>query len=148
VACSSSTAGPVGACAASSATRSSPSSAARFAWSRGWVGQPIGVTGLLCALVLAATSSDWALRRLGATAWKWLHHSALFVFYLSLLHVGYFLFIHYTLSFHKQVPPPDWFRLPFLLLGATVLGLQAAAFVHTTRRRPAPVRAPRSGRSS
>lgn len=108
----------------------------------------IGVTALLCALVLAATSSDWALRRLGATAWKWLHHSALFVFYLSLLHVGYFLFIHYTLSFHKQVPPPDWFRLPFLLLGATVLGLQAAAFVHTTRRRPAPVRAPRSGRSS
>ena len=55
----------------------------------------IGLTALVFALVLAATSSDLALRRLGASAWKWLHHSALFIFYLSLLHAGYFLFLHY-----------------------------------------------------
>lgn len=100
----------------------------------------VGLTALLFALVLAATSSDWALRRLGPS-WKWLHHSALFVFYLSLLHAGYYLFIHYTASFHKRVPAPDWFRAPFVMLGMTVIALQAAAFVKTTAQRPRAVRA-------
>ena len=95
----------------------------------------VGLTALVFALVLAATSSDRVLRRLGAPAWKWLHHSALFVFYLSLLHAGYFLFLHYTLSFHKQVPPPDWFRAPFVVLGAGLVALQGAAFVKTLASR-------------
>lgn len=94
----------------------------------------IGVVALVFALVLAATSSDWALRRLGAPAWRWLHHSALFVFYLSLLHAGYFLFLHYTASFHKRIPEPDWFRMPFVVLGSTLVVLQVAAFLKTTRR--------------
>lgn len=99
----------------------------------------IGLTALGFALVLAATSSDWAMRRLGR-GWKCLHHSALFVYYMSLLHAGYFLFLHYTASFHKQVPPPDWFRVPFLVLGGGLLALQAAAFLATAtdRRRHAP----------
>lgn len=74
-----------------------------------------------------------------APAWKWLHHSALFVFYLSLLHAGYFLFLHYTASFHTQVPPPDWFRFPFATLGTALVLLQATAFVKTAAR---PNRAP------
>lgn len=94
----------------------------------------IGLTALVFALLLAATSSDRALRRLGP-GWKWLHQSALFVFYLSLLHAGYFLFIHYTASFHKQAPPPDWFRLPFVALGVGLVGLQAMAFMKTTAGR-------------
>jgi len=94
----------------------------------------VGVAALGLALLLAATSSDRALRRLGAPAWKWLHHSSLFIFYLSLLHAGYFLFLHYTVSFHKQVPPPDWFRGPFVAVGLALLGLQAAAFVKTAGR--------------
>jgi len=94
----------------------------------------VGLTALVFALLLAATSSDWALRRLGS-GWKWLHHSALFVFYLSLLHAGYFLFLHYTVSFHKPVPPPDWFRAPFVALGVALISLQAAAFVATVVRR-------------
>ena len=97
----------------------------------------VGLFALGWALVLAATSSDWALHRLGPAGWKWLHHSALFVFYLSLLHAGYFLFIHYTLSFHKRPPRPDWFRLPFVLLGAGLLALQVAAFAKTVRARTA-----------
>ena len=97
----------------------------------------IGAVALTFALVLAATSSDWALRRLGAPAWKWLHHGALFIFYLSLLHAGYFLFLHYTASFHKQIPPADWFRGPFVLLGATLLGLQTLAFLKTSSGRSA-----------
>ena len=95
----------------------------------------IGLVALMFALLLAATSSDRAVRRLGS-GWKWLHHSALFVFYLSLLHAGYFLFLHYTASFHKAVPPPDWFRAPFVFLGGALLALQAAAFVKRTSRRP------------
>ena len=95
----------------------------------------IGLTALIFALVLAATSSDLALRRLGASSWKWLHHSALFIFYLSLLHAGYFLFLHYTVSFHKQVPPPDWFRFPFVALGIALLALQGMAFIKTANRR-------------
>lgn len=95
----------------------------------------VGITALGFALILAATSSDWAVRRLGAPAWKWLHHSALFIFYLSLLHAGYFLFLHYTVSFHKEVPAPDWFRAPFLVLGASLIGLQTFAFFRISATR-------------
>ena len=98
----------------------------------------VGLTALGFALLLAATSSDRALRRLGAPAWKWLHHSALFIFYLSLLHAGYFLFLHYTVSFHKQVPPRDWFRGPFVTVGLALLALQTAAFIKTARRASRP----------
>lgn len=98
----------------------------------------IGLAALLFTLVLGATSSDWALRRMGAPAWKWLHHSALFVFYMTLLHAGYFLFIHYTVSFHKQVPPPDWFRIPFVVFGAALLALQGCAFVKSAGRSTGP----------
>ena len=97
----------------------------------------IGLAALLFSLVLAATSSDWALRRMGVPAWKWLHHGALFVFYMTLLHAGYFLFIHYTASFHKPVPPPDWFRIPFVAAGGALLLLQGCVFVKTAGRRPA-----------
>lgn len=95
----------------------------------------VGLVALMWALVLAATSSDRALRRLGPSAWKWLHNGAQVIFYLVVLHVAYFLFIHYTASFHRAPPPPDWFRLPFLLLSLALIGLQAAAFVRTVRRR-------------
>lgn len=78
-----------------------------------------------------ATSSDRALRLLGPSAWRWLHNAAYVVFYFVLIHTAYFLFIHFTLSFHKQPPPVDWFRIPFVILGASVMALQAAAFVKT-----------------
>lgn len=98
----------------------------------------IGLTALLLALVLAATSSDRAVRRLGPS-WKHLHHVAVFILYLTILHAGYFLFIHFTASFHKQVPPPDWFRAPFVVLGLGVLGIRAGVFwktAATSGRRP------------
>ena len=98
----------------------------------------VGLTALVFALVLAATSSDWAMRRLGAPAWKWLHHSALFVFYMSLLHAGYFLFLHYTASFHKEVPPADWFRYPFVALGSAVVLLQLGGLLKTASRAQRP----------
>lgn len=94
-----------------------------------------GLVALAWAVVLAVTSSDAATRFLGASAWKWLHGAAYSVFYLVVLHTAYFLFLHYTFSFHRPVPPPDWFRWPFLALAAAVVTLQLVAFVVTVRRR-------------
>jgi len=56
------------------------------------------------------------------------------VFYVGSLHALYFLFIHYTVSFHKNPPPPDWFRFWFLGMVATVAALHVAAFVKTVAK--------------
>ncbi|MDW3178650.1 MAG: ferric reductase-like transmembrane domain-containing protein [Acidimicrobiia bacterium] len=89
----------------------------------------VGSVALVLALILGATSSDWAMRRLGRKSWAWLHRLAHTVLVLSLLHGSYFLFMHYTESFHKRTPPElDWFRMPFLLIGLAVIGLQFLAF--------------------
>lgn len=95
----------------------------------------LGVVALVWLVVMAVTSSDAAVRRLGPAAWKWLHTSAYVVFYLTALHSAYFLFMHYTASFHRAVPEPNWFRFPLLLLAATVLALQMAAMLVTRARR-------------
>jgi len=100
----------------------------------------MGIVALAWLLVMAATSSDWAVRRLGPAAWKWLHSSAYVVFYLVALHSAYFLFIHYTASFHKAVPEPNWFRVPVVVMASAVLGLQLLAFLVTRSRRSGPAR--------
>lgn len=94
-----------------------------------------GVIALIWAIVLALTSSDVATRFLGPSAWKWLHTAAYTIFYLVVVHTAYFLFLHYTFSFHRPVPPPDWFRWPFLLIAVTVTALQMAAFAVIVHRR-------------
>lgn len=95
----------------------------------------IGLVALAWILVLAATSSNWAMRTLGPEAWKWIHQGAHVIFYLAVLHAAYFLFIHYTASFHREPPSPNWFRWPLLVMGITVAVLQWMAFVKTARRR-------------
>jgi methionine sulfoxide reductase heme-binding subunit len=95
----------------------------------------IGLVALAWALVLAATSSNRAVRLLGSPAWKWIHQGAHVIFYLAVLHAAYFLFMHYTQSFHRVPPPPNWFRWPLVGLGLTIALLQWAAFVKTVRRR-------------
>ena len=107
----------------------------------------IGLLALTWTLALVATSTDRAVRWLGPKAWKWLHGATRTIFWLVTAHVGYFLFIHYTLSFHRQPPSPDWFRLPFAGLTLVVIALQVAAFVVTTRRERAR-RAKRGPRAS
>jgi sulfoxide reductase heme-binding subunit YedZ len=97
----------------------------------------IGTVALVLALVLAATSSDRALRRLGRPAWTWLHRLTQTILVLTLLHGSYFLFIHFTESFHKTPPPNlDWFRIPFLAAGLAVIALQAIAFFRTITEPP------------
>jgi methionine sulfoxide reductase heme-binding subunit len=95
----------------------------------------VGMVALMFTLVLVATSSSRAVDYLGASAWKWLHHSSYIVFYLVILHVAYYLFIHYTISFHRRVPEPNWFRYPFLFLALLVPTLQASAFIKTVKQR-------------
>lgn len=97
----------------------------------------VGLVALVWILILGATSSDRATRLLGPAAWKWLHSGAYIVFYLAVLHTVYFLFIHFTPSFHRVPPPENWFRWPLVAMGAIVVGLQVAAFVRTVRRRQA-----------
>ncbi len=95
----------------------------------------LGLVAAFWALILLAVSSDRATRFLGPAAWKWLNYGAYLIFYLTALHMFYFLFIHYTPSFHRPVlPDPNWFRYPFLVMIFSVLALQFTAFVVTVRR--------------
>ncbi len=94
----------------------------------------LGLAALTWALILLATSSDRAVSLLGFSSWKWLHQGAYIVLYLVTAHAAYFLFLHYTASFHRAVPEPNWFRYPFLLMAAAVLILQAGSFVKTVVR--------------
>jgi sulfoxide reductase heme-binding subunit YedZ len=98
----------------------------------------VGLVAVVLALPLAVTSFDRAIDRLGGSAWRWLHSGAYAVFYLSVLHTAYFLFMHYTESFHRSVPPnPNWFRETFLVMALAIPALQIAAFARTVRRRRA-----------
>ena len=95
----------------------------------------IGLVAVGWTLVLMATSSNWAIEALGGQAWKWLQYGAYIVFYLVVLHTAYFLFMHYTPSFHRT-PPTDqnWFRFPFLIVALAVPALQISAFARTVTR--------------
>lgn len=93
----------------------------------------IGTVSGLIALVLLVTSGDWAVRALGGEQWKFLHRGVYIIFWLVVLHTGYFLFIHYTPHFHQRPPPPDWFRYPFVAMTAALVALQTAAFSWTVR---------------
>jgi len=94
----------------------------------------MGLVALAMVLVLVATSSDWAIRTLGASAWKFLQYSSYTVFYLSAIHSAYFLFMQFTLHFHRPAPEPNWFRFPFLVLTLILIGFQVAAFVRGALR--------------
>lgn len=96
----------------------------------------VGFIALFLTMLLAATSSAWAVNFLGPSAWKWLQYGSYSVFYLAALHSFYFLFIHFTDSFHRgPAPATNWFQIPFLVITLTVPALQTAAFVRTVIRR-------------
>jgi methionine sulfoxide reductase heme-binding subunit len=91
----------------------------------------LGVLAVLLAIPLMMTSADWATRALGASAWKFLHYTAYTIFFAVALHTAYFLYIHYTMSFHRTVPEPNWFQIPFAVLTGILIALQTGAFVKT-----------------
>lgn len=92
----------------------------------------LGIAALLITLPLLVTSADWAVTKLGRSTWKFLHYGTYIVFWLVVLHTAYFLFMHYTPSFHRPVPPDaNWFQMPFVGLTVLVVVLQTAAFTKT-----------------
>lgn len=93
----------------------------------------LGSVALIWAVMLMLTSTEWAIRKLGGSAWKWLHQGAHTILYLTGIHSAYYFFIHYTLSFHRQVPPPNWFRGPVLLMILIVLVVQLLAYARTVK---------------
>jgi sulfoxide reductase heme-binding subunit YedZ len=96
----------------------------------------MGFVALFLTLILAATSSAWAVDLLGSSAWKWLQYGSYSVFYLAALHSFYFLFIHFTDSFHRgPAPAANWFQIPFVVITLAVPALQTAAFVRTVARK-------------
>lgn len=94
----------------------------------------IGVVALVLVLLLAATSSDYALRKLGTAGWKFIQMGVLPLWWLTIAHVAYFLFAHF-LSFHRETPDPNPLQLPFAGLVLVVLVLRIVAYVLTVRAR-------------
>lgn len=94
----------------------------------------IGLAALALTLLLAATSSDLALRRLGASGWKILQMGVLPLWWLTVAHVAYFLFLHF-LSFHRATPDPNPLQPWFAGLVLVVLGLRVGAYVQAVRGR-------------
>ena len=94
----------------------------------------VGLVALFFVGLLLATSSTKMITFLGGKSWKYLHYSAIMVYYLVVIHVSYFMFIHYTISFHRPVPPPNWFQYPFLVIALLLPLLQGIGFIKTVQK--------------
>lgn len=94
----------------------------------------IGIAALALVMLLAATSSDFAMRNLGTAGWKFIQMGVLPLWWLTVAHVAYFLFAHF-LSFHRDTPDPNPLQMPFAGLVLAVLILRIAAYVLTVRTR-------------
>ncbi|MFV2034854.1 MAG: ferric reductase-like transmembrane domain-containing protein, partial [Halocynthiibacter sp.] len=92
----------------------------------------LGIFALVYAAVLALTSNDLSQRVLGASVWKYVQQGTYILWWLIILHTGYFLFMHF-LDFDRRVPDPNWAQWPFVWLVVAVAGLQLAASVRTWR---------------
>jgi methionine sulfoxide reductase heme-binding subunit len=95
----------------------------------------IGILALGIGFILLLTSSDRAVRFLGATSWKTVQMTALVFWALVVAHTAYFLYAHF-LSFHRATPDPNPLQLPFAILVVAVVALRTTAFFTTIRRRP------------
>lgn len=92
----------------------------------------IGIVALTLGLALAATSFDRAVAFLGISSWKWVHTLSYAIFYLVVLHVLYFAFIHYTPSPTRMTNyPVNPLRYYYLAMLASISFVQSAAFVKT-----------------
>ena len=92
----------------------------------------IGILALLYGAILAITSNDRSIKWLGNSVWKFVQQGTYVLWWLSVVHTAYFLFMHF-LDFHRQTPEPNWFQWPFVGLVAIVLVLQIAASLTTWR---------------
>lgn len=93
----------------------------------------LGFVAFLWIVILALTSSDKAMKWLGASSWKWLHTGSNIVFYLVAIHTGYFLFMHYTGSYHRTIPPQSTFVIPFIAMSIGVLVMQILSYIKVVK---------------
>ncbi len=100
----------------------------------------MGLLALIFALILAATSSDRAVKFLGVSSWKWLHTFAYVIFYLVALHVLYFAFIHYDPSPQRVLMglptnyPANPLAYYYLTATLSVFIVQVGVFIKTVRQ--------------
>jgi sulfoxide reductase heme-binding subunit YedZ len=81
---------------------------------------------------------------LGTPVWKFVQQGTYVLWWLSVVHTGYFLYLHF-LDFHRNTPDPNWLQWPFVGLVGVVLILQVAASAATWRKgRPRTTMAPES----
>ena len=95
----------------------------------------LGFVAFMWIAILALTSSDRAMRWLGASSWKWIHTGSYTVFYMVAIHTSYFLFIHYTESFHREIPPQSAFIPVFVIMSFAVLVFQVASQIKVVKSR-------------
>ncbi len=91
----------------------------------------MGLIAIIIAIPLMITSGNWAIRYLGGSSWKFLHLSVYPILYLIALHTMYFMYIHYTISFHRAPAPTNWAQIPFALATGGLFAMQAAAYTRT-----------------
>ena len=103
----------------------------------------IGILALVYGIILAVTSNDLSQRLLGTSVWKFVQQGTYILWWLSVVHTAYFLFVHF-LDFHRQTPDPNWFQWPFVGLVGAVMALQIAASTVTWRKSSQP----RGGRAT
>jgi sulfoxide reductase heme-binding subunit YedZ len=70
---------------------------------------------------------------LGGSAWKWLQQGSYVLWALVVVHTAYFLYLHFV-SFHRPLPPGNWFRVFFAAIVMVTVSLQVAAYLATWRR--------------
>lgn len=107
----------------------------------------VGFFALAYGLVIGLTSNTFSQQILGGSAWKWLQQGSYVLWALVVVHTAYFLYLHFV-SFHRPLPPGNWFRVPFAAIVIVTVGLQVAAYLVTWRRqRPSrrPAHAQREG---
>lgn len=97
------------------------------------LGNALGFLALVYGAVLALTSNNVSQRVLGISVWKFIQQGAYVLWWLVVVHTSYFLFIHF-LDYHRRTPDPNWAQLPFIGLVLSVVIVQFAASVVTSRR--------------
>ena len=96
----------------------------------------IGLVALSIALLLLAISSDRAMKWLGSGSWKRLQNFSKTVYILVVIHMFYFVTMHYDLSiyglvFSKGIPEANPHTNLFILLIIIHLVIAIWAFINT-----------------
>jgi sulfoxide reductase heme-binding subunit YedZ len=93
----------------------------------------VGFFALAYGLVIGLTSNTFSQQVLGGSAWKWLQQGSYVLWALVVVHTAYFLYLHFV-SFHRPLPPGNWFRVFFAAIVMATVSLQVAAYLATWRR--------------